>query len=425
MAAAKEGNARKVERLIKCPGVDINHAYRGIMDGPMILGNHTSLYLASRYGHEEVVEVLLQHPRIDVNHKDMNNRTSLSMAILRGYLPIAMRLLNDSRTNVNLGGAMSSRGPVNTSPLFMASASGYVDLVEKLISHPEIEINKDSDPYGLAATPLMMASQEGDVKMVKVLLSHPQIATNKATLKSGMTALLIASQRGYVDVVQMLLTNQDVNVNQANLKGQTPLFMASKNGHVDVVKTLLADQRVDVNQAGFTYVFQAEKQRKATPLIVAIDGLSSRRISPYLEVVKTLLSDQRVDVNQADEEGVPPLFWASSVPSFMRGYDASLITVKLLLAHQSLDPSKFGSNSRQYRSNAIIIAAKIGNLEVVQLLLRCPKVVLGMKDSNGMSELDYARQEIQGTRTVPFELASQVAEAIESRQTLLEQGHTC
>ena len=72
--------------------------------------------------------------------------------------------------------------------------------------------------------------------------------------------------------------------------------------------------------------------------------------------------------------------------------------------------------------NALTVAAVRGNLEVVKLLLRCPKVVLGTKDLLGKSELDYAKQEIPG---VPIELSSQVAEAIESRQTLLERGHTC
>ena len=51
--------------------------------------------------------------------------------------------------------------------------------------------------------------------------------------------------------------------------------------------------------------------------------------------------------------------------------------------------------------NALTVAAVRGNLEVVKLLLRCPKVVLGTKDLHGKSELDYARQEIP---EVPIEL---------------------
>ena len=63
-----------------------------------------------------------------------------------------------------------------------------------------------------------------------------------------------------------------------------------------------------------------------------------------------------------------------------------------------------------------------GNLEFIRLLLRCPKVILGVKNKFGESEIDYAKQKSQD---VPDELRLQILEAIESRQTLLEQGHTC
>ena len=106
MAAAKEGNVTEVQRLIGCPELDVNHADRSIMDGPGILGNHTSLYLASAYGHLEVVNLLLQHPQIHVNHRDYYNRTSLWLAVDRGHFQVVSRLLNDNRTDVNIVGGM-------------------------------------------------------------------------------------------------------------------------------------------------------------------------------------------------------------------------------------------------------------------------------------------------------------------------------
>ena len=64
-----------------------------------------------------------------------------------------------------------------------------------------------------------------------------------------------------------------------------------------------------------------------------------------------------------------------------------------------------------------------GNLEFIRLLLRCPKVILGVKNEFGESEIDYAKD--KSWRPVPEELKLQILEAIESRETLLEQGHTC
>ena len=103
-------------------------------------------------------------------------------------------------------------------------------------------------------------------------------------------------------------------------------------------------------------------------------------------------------------------------------YDNSLEVVKLLLADPRVDPNKLATSNGN--PNAITVAAMVGNLEVVRLLLRCPKVLLAVKDLSGKSELDYAKEK-SNQYQVPDELRLQIVEAIESRQTLLEQGHTC
>ena len=183
-----------------------------------------------------------------------------------------------------------------------------------------------------------------------------------------------------------------------------------------MVETLLADQRVDVNKADRSDC-QADCQG-TTPLYEA-----SRM--GHVDVVKTLLADQRVNVNQPNIYGATPLFILSTVPSYHptrqpSWYDQSLEVVKLLLADPRMDPNKLATSYGN--PNAISVAVRVGNLEVVRLLLRCPKVLLGVKDLSGKSELDYAKLKSPG---VPDELKLQIVEAIESRQTLLEQGHTC
>ena len=140
-----------------------------------------------------------------------------------------------------------------------------------------------------------------------------------------------------------------------------------------------------------------------------------------VDVVKALLADQRVNVNQPDFRGATPLFILSAVPPYMnKRYDQSLELFKLLLADPRLDPNKLATASGNL--SAITMATRKGNLEFVRLLLRCPKVLLGVKDKWGKSELDYAKEKSQ---RVPEELRLQILEAMESRQTLLEQGHTC
>ena len=81
---------REVQMLMECPEVDINHADRSRMDAPRVLADHTPLYLASKSGHAEVVNVLLQHPKIDVNYRDFNDRTALWWASIRGHREIIL-----------------------------------------------------------------------------------------------------------------------------------------------------------------------------------------------------------------------------------------------------------------------------------------------------------------------------------------------
>ena len=425
MTAAKKGNAIEVQRLIDIPEVDVNYADRSRMDARRVLGNHTSLYLAARYGHEEVVKVLLQHPKLDVNHRDYFNRTALWLAINRGHLPVSKLLINDNRTDVNMaGGAItrSSRNKPMVTPLYMASRRykdynqndipHYLEVVKLLVSHPQIDINKGSLQSG--ETPLLVASMNGNEEVVKELLAHPKIDVNKVYESGpdeGASALLVASSNRppSLEVVKDLLSHPDIDVNHqvdSQYPKPTALFIASQKGNLTLLKMLLAHEKIDVNQG-----MKGNRERTALFTASAMGNV---------DIVKALLDDQRVDVNQPDDRGATPLFIISTKPSYIETYDDALEVMKLLLADPRVDPNILSTSGSE--PSAITAAAMSGNLEAVRLLLRCPKVTLGLKDMYGRSEIDYAREK---SPRVPDELRLQILEAIESRQALLEQGHTC
>ena len=87
--AAKEGNAKEVQELLKCPD------------------------------------------EVDVNHTDYYHQTSLWWASSSGYLPVVELLLNDSRIDVN----GERRAP--STPLYMAVRQRYLDVVQALLAHPQ------------------------------------------------------------------------------------------------------------------------------------------------------------------------------------------------------------------------------------------------------------------------------------------------
>ena len=168
-------------------------------------------------------------------------------------------------------------------------------------------------------------------------------------------------------MVKELLAHPQIKVNKARTTdGSTPLFTASEWGKIEVVKKLLAHRQIDVNQATTDTGSSNKYKNGATPIFIAT-------MEGHLQVVKELLADQRVN------------------------------------------PNKVRTGINLWKTTPLGIAAWVENLEAVKLLLRCPKVILGIEDKDGKTALDYARENGY----------SDIVKAIESRQTLLQLGHTC
>ena len=94
------------------------------------------------------------------------------------------------------------------------------------------------------------------------------------------------------------------------------------------------------------------------------------------------LTHALTDPNQAiTSDGMTPLFIASQ--------NGNVDVVRELLADRRVD---LNIRRTDWKDNAINTAAYHGKLEVIKLLLRCPKVKLGVKDKSGKTELDYAKE---------------------------------
>ncbi len=60
-------------------------------------------------------------------------------------------------------------------PLMLACSLELINVVEALVAHPEIEINKQNTR---AITALMLAAKSGNIEIIKILLSHRSIDTS-------------------------------------------------------------------------------------------------------------------------------------------------------------------------------------------------------------------------------------------------------
>jgi len=109
--------------------------------------------------------------------------------------------------------------------------------VRAILNHAGVDVNLGSMDTG--ASPLFMAAQEGREGVVEILLGHKSIDVNKAT-QTGITPLCKAAQLGQEHIVKILLATGDINVNHAAEDGTTAASIATVHGHLAVIEMLEA-----------------------------------------------------------------------------------------------------------------------------------------------------------------------------------------
>jgi len=147
---------------------------------PPELQGLSPLAMAIRNKSPKVVEVLLDHPKLDVNFVSPHGETALMMAALRGELTVARRLLQK--------GAHAYKP--DWAPLHYAATSGHVAIIDLLLEHHAF-IDAQS-PNG--STPLMMAARYGSEGAVDRLLQAGADPTMRN--KDGATVVDYARASG-------------------------------------------------------------------------------------------------------------------------------------------------------------------------------------------------------------------------------------
>ena len=114
--------------------------------------------------------------------------------------------------------------------------------------------------------------------------------------------------------------------------------------------------------------------------------------------------------------------------------------VQLLLADPRVDPN-LSTNSKEKNpaigGPPVEVASYLGRLEIVKLLLRCPKTYLSFRDAFGRTLVDLAKADISehdkkleylniaDSDGIIRERKREIVKAIQSRSELLRQGRTC
>ncbi|KAL8299133.1 hypothetical protein RB593_009145 [Gaeumannomyces tritici] len=318
--------------------------------------NFTNLIIASHFGHEAVVKLLLATDKVDADSKDNNGRTPLSWAAANGHEAVVKLLLGTGKVDVD------SKDNNGQTPLSWAAANGHEAVVKLLLGTGKVDVDsKDNN----GQTPLSWAAANGHEAVVKLLLGTGKVDVDSKD-NNGQTPLSWAAANGHEAVVKLLLDTGKVDVDSKdNYYGQTPLSWAAEDGYEGMVKLLLDTGKVDVDSKDNYY--------GQTPLSKAAeDG--------YEGMVKLLLDTGKVDVDSKDNYyGQTPLSWAAA-----NGHEA---VVKLLLDTGKVDVD---SKDNYYGRTPLSKAAEYGHEAVVKLLLDTSKVDVDSKGNDGRTPLSWA-----------------------------------
>lgn len=195
---------------------------------------------------------------INPNAQDADGRTVLIAAAAHGDLDVVHTLLlHDVDLNVK-----DKRG---YTALSHATEAMYEDVVDALLSHPDL----DPNARGLNARPALLAYVWRDnPERVDKLLAHG--ADVNAQDADGDTALHGAAQTGNTAILKRLL-DYGADANVKNKQGGTPLMWAAVYGHQGAAQLLLdhgADASLKDNDGITAAEWAARNKRENVVLLL-------------------------------------------------------------------------------------------------------------------------------------------------------------
>ena len=134
----------------------------------------------------------------------------------------------------------------NNQDMLFAAEYGELEEVKRLLDKdgPLQDLVADINARGLDSwTALHFAANEGKLEIVNFLLSQPEIDIEAAST-IGRTPLHLAAIRGHMPIVRSLI-NKQANKNVKDFDENTPLHYASEFGHFEVIIFLIKEVYAD------------------------------------------------------------------------------------------------------------------------------------------------------------------------------------
>ncbi|KAI9732413.1 MAG: hypothetical protein M1834_001621 [Cirrosporium novae-zelandiae] len=343
------------------------------------------LVQAARKGKSDMVKFLLENGA-DISHTDFMGQTALHKACISGHMDLVEYLLNYPKVTVD---------PVDQSertPLYFAAERGYLDIVNLLIKH-DANVNYLDRRW---ETAMFKPAGNGHTAVVSRLLD---VGTNPTKLDMwDRTPLRFAAMRGRKDIVRMLLERTKIDQNKPDWMGRPVLHAGAaylRQGQEEVIDILFEHGAQPATQG----------YEGGSALHAAISRESDQ--PPVTKDLVEKLIHYGVPIDTVDEHGKTPLALAVQsenleVVEHLLKSGASpgntalhcaietgnIVVVKLLLCYQSnLDLTERNLSGE----TALHIAAKEGDEAILKELLNA-KIATRLLDMEGMTALMRAEK---------------------------------
>lgn len=191
-------------------------------------------------GHLGVVEALLDSARLDPNTvggSGSEPSTPLHIAVVCRALEIVKLLLQDQRVDVN------AKTEAGESALYKASFQDNSEIVRLLLAHADVDVNVKTKS---GESVLDFALDHKNLEIAKLLLAHPEVDVNAKTSSSEVLwyRSLFQAKSG---IAELLLAHPKFDVNMKTSSGATALHKAVSNDMTGIAKLLLAHPKIDPN----------------------------------------------------------------------------------------------------------------------------------------------------------------------------------
>ena len=230
--ACQHGHADIVKQLVEYPKIDLN--IQRAKDGA------TPLHVVTEQGDEDILELLLlfeylnttrHRLDIDVNMGQDEGRTALMLASSAGQLRIMEMLLDHPNIDVN---QLTNFDRVTA--LYIACSNKQSRAVIHLLKEPRTDVNKGiSSPLGASVGQRL-------TNMVKDILLCPKTNITKATLH-GIPVIKYAVQHGFSRIASFLQNSDSLlaGTKTCCLDLDKQMLRSAYIGHVVMLQELMKD----------------------------------------------------------------------------------------------------------------------------------------------------------------------------------------